>query len=183
MVLAEAGARAGRASRAALVRSALILPIAVSPMALGLGCFLMLRMALDGMARAIVGIVLLNAVMVVPFAAAILRPAVDRARARHDHLCRALGISGWSRWRLIDWPVLRPSIGTALALAAAMALGDLIGIGLFGDAKLRNLTLLLYDQLGAYRMGGAAVTAALLMLLIFVLYQAIERLVGGRAAA
>jgi hypothetical protein len=32
-------------------------------------------------------------------------------------------------------------------------------------------------------MGGAAVTAALLMLLIFVLYQAIERLVGGRAAA
>ena len=79
--------------------------------------------------------------------------------------------------------MLRPSIGTALALAAAMALGDLIGIGLFGDAKLRNLTLLLYDQLGAYRMGGAAVTAALLMLLIFLLYQAIERLVGGRAAA
>ena len=183
MVLAEAGARAGRASRAALVRSALILPIAVSPMALGLGCFLMLRLALDGMARAVVGIVLLNAIMIVPFAAAILRPAVDRARARHDHLCRALGITGWSRWWLIDWPVLRPSIGTALALAAAMALGDLIGIGLFGDAKLRNLTLLLYDQLGAYRMGGAAVTAALLMLLIFVLYQAIERLVGGRAAA
>jgi hypothetical protein len=31
-------------------------------------------------------------------------------------------------------------------------------------------------------MGGAAVTAALLMLLIFVLYQVIERGVGGRAA-
>ena len=79
-----------------------------------------------------------------------------------------------------DWPILRPSIGTALAMAAAMALGDLIGIGLFGDARIRNLTLLLYDQLGAYRMGGAAVTAALL--LIFVLYQVIERGVGGRAA-
>ena len=59
---------------------------------------------------------------------------------------------------------------------------DLVGIGLFGDARIRNLTLLLYDQLGAYRMGGAAVTAALLMLLIFVLYQVIERGVGGRAA-
>jgi ABC-type Fe3+ transport system permease subunit len=67
-------------------------------------------------------------------------------------------------------------------MAAAMALGDLIGIGLFGDARIRNLTLLLYDQLGAYRTGGAAVTAALLMLLIFVLYQVIERGVGGRAA-
>ncbi len=182
MVLAEGGARSSKPAHAAILRAALILPIAVSPMALGLGCFLILRLSLDGMPRAIVGIVLLNAIMIVPFAAAILRPAVERARARHDHLCRALGITGWSRWRLIDWPILRPSIGTALALAAAMALGDLIGIGLFGDAKLRNLTLLLYDQLGAYRMGGAAVTAALLMLLIFVLYQVVERLVGGRAA-
>lgn len=182
MVLAEAGARTRKPARAAMLRGALVLPIAVSPMAFGLGCFLILRLTLEGMPRAIAGIVLLNAVMVVPFAAAILRPAIERARARHDHLCRALGIAGWSRWRLIDWPILRPSIGTALAMAAAMALGDLIGIGLFGDAKLRNLTLLLYDQLGAYRMGGAAVTAALLMLLIFVLYQVIERVVGGRAA-
>ncbi|HKP27107.1 MAG TPA: thiamine/thiamine pyrophosphate ABC transporter permease [Dongiaceae bacterium] len=181
MVLAEA-ARGGRKGRAAVLRGALILPIAVSPMALGLGCFLILRLVLDGTPRAILGIVLLNAIMVVPFAAAILRPAVERARARHDHLCRALGVAGWSRWRLIDWPILRPSIGTALAMAAAMALGDLIGVGLFGDAKIRNLTLLLYDQLGAYRMGGAAVTAALLMLLIFMLYQIIERGVGGRAA-
>jgi hypothetical protein len=31
-------------------------------------------------------------------------------------------------------------------------------------------------------MSGAAATAALLMLLIFALYQVIERLVGGRAA-
>jgi thiamine transport system permease protein len=182
MVLAEASARPAKRTRAALVRGALVLPIAVSPMALGLGCFLILRLTLEGMPRAILGIVLLNAIMIVPFAAAILRPAVERARARHDHLCRALGITGWSRWRLIDWPVLRPSIGTALAIAASMALGDLIGIGLFGDTKLRNLTLLLYDQLGAYRMNGAAVTAALLLLLIFVLYQVIERLVGGRAA-
>ncbi|HSE74658.1 MAG TPA: thiamine/thiamine pyrophosphate ABC transporter permease [Dongiaceae bacterium] len=182
LILAEVAARGGRPRRAAMLRGALILPIAVSPMALGLGCFLILRLGLVGMPRAVIGIVLLNAIMTVPFAAAILRPAIERARARHDHLCRALGIAGWARWRLIDWPILRPSIGSALAMAAAMALGDLVGIGLFGDARLRNLTLLLYQQLGAYRMSGAAATAALLMLLIFVVYQAIERGVGGRAA-
>jgi thiamine transport system permease protein len=182
MVLAEASARTGRPTRAATMRGALILPIAVSPMALGLGCFLILRLGLDGLPRAVIGIVLINAIMTVPFAAAILRPAVERVRAHHDHLCRALGIAGWSRWRLVDWPILRPSIATALAMSAAMALGDLVGIGLFGEARLRNLTLLLYEQLGAYRMSGAAATAALLMLLIFVLYQAIERGVGGRAA-
>ena len=182
IVLAEASAREAMPGRAAALRGALILPIAVSPMALGLGCFLILHSTFEGMPRAVIGIVLLNAVMTVPFVAAILRPAVERARQRHERLCRALGIAGWSRWRLVDWPILRPSIGTALAMAAAMALGDLVGIGLFGDARLRNLTLLLYDQLGAYRMSGAAIVAALLMLLIFVLYQLIERLVGGRAA-
>jgi len=182
IVLAEASAREAMPGRAAALRGVLILPIAVSPMALGLGCFLILHSALEGMPRAVTGIVLLNAVMTVPFVAAILRPGVERARQRHERLCRALGIAGWSRWRLIDWPMLRPSIGTALAMAAAMALGDLVGVGLFGDARLRNLTLLLYDQLGTYRMSGAAIVAALLMLLIFVLYQLIERLVGGRAA-
>lgn len=182
IVLAEAAMRANRPKRAGLLRGALTLPIAVSPMALGLGCFLVLRMTLDDTPRAVTGIILLNAVMTVPFSAAILRPAIERAQERHERLCRALGIAGWARWRLVDWPILRPSIGTALAMAAAMALGDLVGIGLFGDARLRNLTLLLYDQLGAYRMSGAAVIAALLMLLIFALYQTIERLAGGRAA-
>ncbi len=182
LVLAEAAARAGRPRRAALLRIVSSLPIAVSPMALGLGWFLGLRLVAAGTTRAVIGVILLNALMTVPFVAAILRPAVERAWHRHERLCRALDIGGWQRWRLIDWPVLRPGIGTAVAMAAAMALGDLVGIGLFGDAKLRNLTLLLYDQLGAYRMDGAAAIAALLLLLVFVTYLSIERMVGGRAA-
>jgi len=183
LVLAEAAARAPDPRRAGWLRIVSALPIAVSPMALGLGWFLILRLAVEGLPRAVIGVILLNTLMAVPFVAAILRPAVERAHHRHERLCRALGIAGWRRWRLIDWPVLRPGIGMAAALAAAMALGDLVGIGLFGDARLRNLTLLLYDQLGAYRMEGAAATALLLLLLVFVTYQGIERMVGGRAAA
>lgn len=182
LVMAEAAFRPARPRRAALLRVVSALPIAVSPMALGLGWFLILRVVTEGTARAVIGVILLNALMAVPFVAAILRPAVERAWHRHERLCRALNIAGWRRWRLIDGPVLRPAIGGALGMAAAMALGDLVGIGLFGDARLRNLTLLLYDQLGAYRMEGAAATAALLLLLVFATYQAIERMVGGRAA-
>lgn len=183
LVLAEACARATQPRRAAWLRMASALPIAVSPMALGLGWFLILRLGLEGRPRAILGVILLNALMTVPFVAAILRPAVERAWHRHERLCRALGIAGWARWKLIDGPVLRPGIGGALAIAAAMALGDLVGIGLFGDTNLRNLALLLYDQLGAYRMEGAAATALLLLLMVFVTYQSLERVVGGRAAA
>jgi thiamine transport system permease protein len=183
LVLAEAAARITFPRRAAVLRIVSALPIAVSPMALGLGWFLILRLVAEGMTRAVIGVILLNALISMPFVAAILRPAVERAWHRHARLCRALGIQGWARWRLVDGPVLRPAIGMALAMAAAMALGDLVGIGLFGDARLRNLTLMLYDQIGAYRMEGAAATALLLLLLVFVTYQGIERMVGGRDSA
>src|SRR5262245_10116592 len=53
LVLAEASARAAQPRRAAWLRIASALPIAVSPMALGLGWFLILRLAIDGMPRAI----------------------------------------------------------------------------------------------------------------------------------
>jgi hypothetical protein len=87
-------------------------------MALGLGCFLILRLALDGTPRAVLGIVLLNAIMTVPFAAAILRPAVERAlaaarsavpRARHRGLGalaadRLADAAAWHSDRHWRWP-------------------------------------------------------------------------------
>ena len=48
-----------------------------------------------------------------------------------------------------------------------------------GDAPDRG-TLLLYGQLGAYRLDGAASTALLLLLLTLLTYAVIERVVGGR---
>jgi thiamine transport system permease protein len=98
-------------------------------------------------------------------------------------LCRELGIAGFGRFRLIDWPVQRRAIGTALALATSLGLGDLVGISLFGNPDLRTLGILLYEQIGAYRLGDAATTALLLLLLVLVVYTVLERLVGGRRAS
>ena len=54
-------------------------------------------------------------------------------RERHDRLCQSLRISGWHRLRLIDWPLLRRPLLTALAFAMALSLGDLGVIALFGS--------------------------------------------------
>ena len=59
-------------------------------------------------------------------------------------------------------------------------MGDLSAIALFGNQNLTNLTLLLYGQLGAYRLDGAASTGLLLLALTLVTYAVLERVVGGR---
>lgn len=152
----------------------------VSPMVIGTGIFLAATGRVDLYRLAIPGVVTLNAVMALPFVLGVLEPAFAVAAERHDKLCAALGIRGWHRFREIDWPTLRRPIGTALALSSVIAMGDLGAIALFGNQDLVNLTLLLYGQLGAYRLDGAASTALILLTLALATYATIERVVGGR---
>ena len=183
IVGAEARVRRANPALAAWLRGCTALPIALSPMALALGIYLLVSAALEGQARTLVGIVLMNGLIAVPFLASILRPALERNRERHDLLCLALGLGGISRWRLIDWPNLRGAIGSAVALGVAFSLGDLVAVGLYGDPSIRTLSLLLYDQLAAYRMEDAAATSLVLMLVVFAAYRLIERGIGGRHAS
>ncbi|MET1025647.1 MAG: thiamine/thiamine pyrophosphate ABC transporter permease ThiP [Dongiaceae bacterium] len=159
-----------------------LLPLALSPMVLGMGLYLLITDLTDSNAAAILGIILLNGAMAIPFSLALLMPAVDRALQQHDRLCRGLGIAGFDRFRLIDWPSLRPHLATSFALATSLSLGDLVGISLFGNPDLRTLSMLLYEQLSAYRMDQAAATALLLLVLVLVVYGVIERLVGGKGS-
>ena len=170
-----------------------LLPLALSPMVLGMGLYLLITDAAnselfagvdsDGWATNIwpvLGIICLNAAMGVPYTLTMLQPALDQSRTKHDRLCRELGIAGFRRFRLIDWPVLRPQIGTALALATSLGLGDLVGISLFGNPDLRTLGILLYEQIGAYRLSDAATTALILLTTVLIVFGGLERLVGSR---
>ena len=104
----------------------------------------------------------------------------SRADAESRRLCLGLGIRGWNRFRLVDWPLIRDAAGLAFAIAATLAAGDVGVIALFGSQDTETLPLLLYRRMGAYQMEAAAVTALLLALLCLGLFWAIERSVGGR---
>ena len=82
-------------------------------------------------------VVTVNAVMAMPFALRAIRPAYDAASERHERLSAQLGISGWARLLLIDWPSLRRPLATAFAFAMALSLGDLGVIALFGSDPCR----------------------------------------------
>ena len=69
-------------------------------------------------------VALINGLMGMPYVVRVVAPAFAMPQ-RHDRLCASLGIAGWNRWRLIDWPLLRRPVGLAMALVAALSLGDL----------------------------------------------------------
>jgi thiamine transport system permease protein len=152
------------------------LVLVVPPVVIGAGWFILLLGLGDPRAFAAPMVVAVNAVMAMPFAVAAIRPAHDAAAVRHERLCAALGISGFARLRLIDWPVLRRPVMTGIAFAMALSLGDLGVIALFGSDAVRTLPYLLLQRMASYRTADAAGLALFLGLLCLALVIAAERL-------
>ncbi|RWC38557.1 MAG: ABC transporter permease subunit, partial [Mesorhizobium sp.] len=153
--------------------------LVVPPIVVGAGWFLLLRTVSDVFALAPVMVVAVNAVMAMPFAIRAIRPAYDAASERHERLCLLLGISGWNRLSLVDWPSLRRPLATGFAFAMALSLGDLGVIALFGSDSVQTLPYLLLARMGSYRTADAAGLALLLGLVCLALVLAADRLGQG----
>lgn len=157
----------------------LVLP----PLVLGTGLFLLLRPFADVFSIALGLVVVINSLMALPFVLRVLEGPVLTSANEQDKLLQSLGIQGFNRWRLIDWPLLRKPIGLSLAIAATLSAGDLTAIALFGSERVRTLALLLYQRMGSYRLEEASVTAGLLLILCLALFFTLQRLVAGREHA
>ncbi len=110
-------------------------------------------------------IILANALMALPFALQMMSAAVDRHFATDDRLCSALGIEGWRRLAIVDWPVLRGPLAGAFLFAAALSLGDLGVVTLYGSDRIVTLPSLIYQNLGSYRSNDAGALVLYLTLL------------------
>ena len=172
--------REGRARLAQALTAPAALILAAPPFALATGLFILLR-PLAAPASLGPGLVtLVNALAALPFALRALAPALAASAARHDRLALSLGIEGWNRLRLIDWPLLRRPLGLALATATALSLGDLGVAALFGGGEAMTLPVLLYAELAAYRMDRAAAAMIALVAVTAALFVGLERAIGGR---
>lgn len=149
--------------------------LVVPPIVIGAGWFVLLRHSDYLFAAAPIMVATVNAVMAMPFAIRAIRPAYDAAAERNDRLCAQLGIAGWNRARLVDWPLLRRPIATGFAFAMALSLGDLGVIALFGSDSVQTLPYLLLARLGSYRTDDAAGLALLLGLLCLTLVFLADR--------
>ena len=100
-----------------------ILGIAISPMVLGTGLFLIVRPFFNPSDISLIVTLCVNALMSLPFAVRILCPDMMQIEANFKNLSISLGFSrrNWIRWAV--WPRLRRPIGFAADLMAALSLG------------------------------------------------------------
>ncbi|WP_042050250.1 thiamine/thiamine pyrophosphate ABC transporter permease [Aeromonas dhakensis] len=127
-------------------------------------------------------VVLVNALMALPYVLRTLSAPMQLVVRQYDRLADSLGVHGLHRLRLVEWLLLRRPLGQAAALAMILSLGDLGAIAMFGSQELTTLPWLLYQQLGSYRLTEAAATALLLLTLCFSLFWLVERGLGGKHA-
>ena len=172
-------AYSGRAGGARLVDLAGSIVYVVPPLVIGTGLFVLMSPHVDVFDWVYPIVIAINALMGLPFVIRCLGPAMRQNYARYQRLCLSLSLHGWNRFRLLEWPLLRRPLGLALALAAVLAMGDLGVIALFGSTQSSTLALMIYQQLGAYLVEQATVTAMLLLLLCLGVFALLERLVGG----
>ncbi len=157
-----------------------LLLLATSPFVIGTGLFILINPFASPFALALPITALVNAALALPIMLRILRPALSRVRQDYGQLAEGLGLSGWARFKLLTFPQIRPELGFATGLAAALSMGDLGVITLFAPPDVQTLPLLMYRLMGSYQMEAAAGVALVLVLASFGLFYLFDK--GGRGA-
>ncbi len=167
--------------RSRLAELAASVPVALSPLVLGLGLFIMIFPYVDPRTVALPVTALVNALMSLPFVVRILTQPVTSLRSDYGRLSASLGLTGWAWARWVALPRLRRPLGFGAGLAAALSMGDLGVVVLFANSEAATLPLMLYQLLAAYRVEDAGGAALLLLVLSLALFWCFDR--GGRRHA
>lgn len=155
-----------------------MLILAMPGIVLATGFFLLLNNSIGLPASADGIVIFTNALMAIPYALKVLENPMRDIAVRYGMLCHSLGMSGFTRLRVIELRALKRPLAQALAFACVLSIGDFGAVALFGNEQFRTLPFYLYQQIGSYRSQDGAVTALLLLLLCFLLFTVIERLPG-----
>lgn len=149
--------------------------LAVPPFALTAGLFLLIQRFGDPSTAGLILLPLVNGLAAVPFAYRYVAPHLLTAEERYGRVAASLGITGWSKLTIVDWPGLKRPLAAGFALAMALSFGDFGIIALFGGTELVTLPYLLYERLGAYRLHEASSIG-----LVIVLFAVLLAHVSGR---
>ncbi|MGY3871113.1 thiamine/thiamine pyrophosphate ABC transporter permease [Aeromonas crassostreae] len=174
--------RRRRRRAAALWEASGAMILMIPAVVLSTGLFILFMPFADVFALAPWLVVLVNALMALPYVLRTLSAPMQLVVRQYDRLADSLGMSGLHRFRLVELPMLRRPLALAMALSMILSLGDLGAIAMFGSQSLTTLPWLLYQQLGSYRLTEAAATALLLLLLCLSLFWLVERGLGGKHA-
>lgn len=131
------------------------------------------------------GIVLALLFVTLPLVVRTVEPVLLELDEVEEEAARVLGASGWTTFRRVVLPALRPAIVAGALLTFARAIGEFGSLVVVsGNIPGRTLTapVFIFQLTSQFRTEEAAAVATLLFALSFVLVIVTERLVRGRGA-
>lgn len=165
MLLPVRYAAARERPRAMLLWEWLATHTLVAPaMVLSVGLYIFWLPKIDLERWGILWLVILNVMIVVPFAVQQLKPRLLQYDAQYGDLVIALKLLTVQRWRA-EWPFIRITLLSTFALVLLLAIGDVAIFSIFGSEEWMTLPWLIYSYAGSYRVAEASVAS--LMLLLF----------------
>jgi len=158
------------------------LSIAVSPLIIGAGLFLMIRNFINPFEVTFWVILTVNSIMGLPFAIRIMRPASEEIISNFHRLSIAYGMTPFAWFYWVYLPRLKGALTYSMGLVAALSMGDLGVIVLFGGANFETLPLVIYQLMSAYRIDQAMASAVILVLISIGIFLIFDRIGKTRNA-
>ena len=118
-------------------------------------------------------LILLNAMVLLPFLLNQLKPHLLQFDQQYRALIDNLKLPLFERLKVTSIHIHKPLIATA-SFALLLALGDLAIFAIFGSYQHPTLPWLIYTFAGTYRLAEAALTSLILLALCFVLLRIME---------
>ncbi|MEX1056592.1 MAG: hypothetical protein WED11_02575, partial [Natronospirillum sp.] len=137
--------------------------LVVPGMVLSVGVYLFFMPYINWLQWGWVAVIVLNAMIALPFAYHQLKPRVFEFDANYRQQSADLGLSGWPFWRWVYGPYLLPAVRRAWAISFVLALGDFAVFGIFGHDDWRTLPWLIYALAGSYRLQASALASLILL--------------------
>lgn len=156
--------------------------ILVTPsLVISTGTFLLLRQFTDVFSLALFVVIVVNALMALPYVIKSLNQPMLLHAKQYHLLWQSLGMRGVRRFLLMEWYALRMPLIHAFSISFVLSIGDLTVIALFGSQNFNTLPLYLYQLLGSYQMEAAAVVSLVLLLISVGTFSMLENMLARRA--
>jgi putative spermidine/putrescine transport system permease protein len=164
-----------------LVQFLLLAPVIVPGLAVTLG--LQVFFIRYDLADTVAGVVLVQLMPTVPYAATILAGAFANLDLGYEQQARALGAGPIRVLLFVTVPLLRPAIVVAALFAFLISWSEYVLTLLIGGGQVSTLPLLLFAAIGSADTTAAAALALLVIVPPLLLVVAATRLLSGRNAA
>jgi thiamine transport system permease protein len=141
-----------------------MLPMITSSVIIGLGYVLIARILRPSLLGTYLLITLAHTVIAFPFALRTILPKVRSLSETYLHASYTLGSSPRKTFRMIEIPLLRKTLLTAMVFAFALSLGEFNATLILSNSQIVTLPVVMYRLIGSYHFQGACALGSILII-------------------